>query len=170
MRARKARRADAGAIHRLVTHYAAQGLLLPREEEEIRRDIGHFLVLEEKGQVTSCAALESYGPHLAEVRSLAVDPESRGRGAGSQLIEFAFAEARRRGIAQLFALTHAPEFFERHGFEGVRRQTLTQKTERDCRACPKWRECKLVAVIATVIPECVAASAVGAPARHAVAL
>jgi N-acetylglutamate synthase-like GNAT family acetyltransferase len=170
MRARKARRADAGAIHRLVTHYAAQGLLLPRGEEEIRRDIGHFLVLEEKGQVTSCVALESYGPHLAEVRSLAVDPQSRGRGTGSQLIEFAFEEARRRGIAQLFAVTHAPEFFERHGFEGVRRQSLTQKSERDCRACAKRRACKLVGVIATVIPECVAASAVGAPARHAVAL
>ncbi len=170
MRARKARRADAGAIHRLITHYAAQGLLLPRGEEEIRRDIGHFLVVEEKGQVTSCVALESYGPTLAEVRSLAVEPGNHGRGAGSQLIEFAFAEARRRGIAQLFALTHAPEFFQRHGFETVRRQSLTQKTERDCRACPKRRACKLVAVIATVIPECVAASAVGAPARHAVAV
>ncbi len=170
MKARKARKADAGAIHRLVTHYAAQGLLLPRGEDEIRRDIGHFLVLEEEGRVTSCVALESYGPHLAEVRSLAVDPQSLGRGAGSQLIEYAFEEARRRGIAQLFALTHAPEFFQRHGFEGVRRQSLTEKTERDCRACPKRRACKLVGVIATVVPECVAASAVGAPARHAVAL
>lgn len=170
MRARKARMADAGAIHRLVTHYAAQGLLLPRGEEEIRRNIGHFLVLQEKGDLASCVALESYGPHLAEIRSLAVEPGNHGRGAGSQLIEFAFAEARRRGIAQLFAVTHAPEFFERHGFETVRRQSLAQKTERDCHACPKRRSCKLVAVIATVIPERVAAPAVGAPARHAVAV
>ncbi|MBZ5501430.1 MAG: GNAT family N-acetyltransferase [Acidobacteriia bacterium] len=170
MRARKARRADAGAIHRLITHYAAQGLLLPRGEEEIHRDIGHFLVLEEKGQVTSCVALESYGPTLAEVRSLAVDPGNRGRSAGSQLIEFAFAEARRRGVAQLFAVTHAPEFFQRHGFEGVRRQSLLQKTERDCRACPKRRACKLVGVIATVIPERIAVPALGVPARHAAAL
>lgn len=153
MKARAARLSDVRAIHRLIAHYADEGLLLPRAEEEIRRNIGHFLVLCERGKLLSCVALESYGADLAEIRSLAVDPESRARGAGSQLVEFALAEARRRGIVRVFAVTHAPDFFLRQGFETVERRSLAEKIERDCRQCPKRRSCKLAAVIVTVIPD-----------------
>lgn len=153
MRARRARISDSEAIYRLVAHYAEKGLLLPRTEDEIRRNIGHFLILHEKGRLASCIALEGYGADLAEIRSLAVDPEIRGRGNGAKLIEFALREARRRGITRVFAVTHAPEFFMRYGFETARRQSLMEKIERDCRTCAKRRSCRLVAVIATVIPE-----------------
>jgi len=152
MRARLAKPSDAEAIHRLISHYAEQGLLLPRTEEEIRRNIHHFLVLREKNALVSCLALESYGGDLAEIRSLAVNPEIQGRGLGKKLVDFALHEARRRGMARVFAVTQAPEFFLRQGFEVVRRQSLTEKIERDCRGCSKRRSCKLTAVIATVIP------------------
>jgi len=153
MTARQAKIADAPAIYRLISHYAGMGLLLPRAEDEIRRNIGHFLVHKLMGRVVSCVALETYGLDLAEIRSLAVDPEIRGRGMGARLLEFALAEARRREIARVFAVTHAPEFFLRQGFAAADRRSLTEKIERDCRACPKRRSCKLVAVVATVIPE-----------------
>jgi len=156
MRARRAKPADAEAIYRLIAHYAGEELLLPRAEEEIRGNISHFLVFEEKGRVVSCVALESYGADLAEIRSLAVDPELRGRRLGSRLIDFALTDARRRRIARVFAVTHAPEFFLRHGFAAGSRHSLTEKLERDCRTCSKRRSCKLVAVIATVIPDRVA--------------
>jgi amino-acid N-acetyltransferase len=153
MRARRAKISDAAAIFRLVDNYAQQGLLLPRAEEDIRRNIRNFVVLHEKGKLLSCVALENYGADLAEIRSLAVDPEIRGRGLGSKIVTSALAEARRRGIARVFAVTHAPDFFLRQGFEATRRQALTEKIERDCRTCSKQRTCKLVAVIANVIPE-----------------
>jgi len=60
---------------------------------------------------------------------------------------------RRRGIARVFAVTHAPQFFKRQGFAVAARQSLSEKIERDCRTCAQQRTCKLVAVIATVIPE-----------------
>jgi len=63
------------------------------------------------------------------------------------------AEARRREITRVFAVTHAPHFFLHRGFAAVSRQSLTEKIERDCRACPMRRSCKLVAVVATVIPD-----------------
>jgi len=153
MKAQRARSSDARAIFELIAGYAQQGLLLPRAEHEIRKNISHFLVHENKNRVVSCVALENYGTDLAEIRSLAVDSEFRGRRAGTKLLEFALAEARRCGIARVFAVTHAPEFFVRQGFEPTSRHTLTEKVERDCRACPKRRSCQLVAVIATVIPE-----------------
>jgi amino-acid N-acetyltransferase len=153
MRARRANISDAPAIYALIAHFAELGLLLPRTEDEIRRNISHFLVHKIKGRVVSCVALESYGPDLAEIRSLAVAPEIHGRGMGVRLLEFALAEARRREIARMFAVTHAPDFFLHRGFAAVARHSFTQKIERDCHVCPKRRSCKLVAVVATVIPE-----------------
>jgi N-acetylglutamate synthase-like GNAT family acetyltransferase len=153
MRTRRAKISDAPAIHSLVAHYAAQGLLLPRAAEEVRANVGHFIVQEDGGRVVSCLSLESYGRDLAEIRSIAVDPENQGRGLGARLIASALAEARRRGIARVFAVTHAPQFFERQGFAAAARQSLAEKIERDCCACPQQRTCKLVAMIATVIPE-----------------
>jgi len=152
VRAREARASDTPAIDRLIGHYAEQGLLLPRAEAEIRGKIANFLVLEENGNLMSCVALERYGADLAEIRSLAVHPDAHGRGVGSKMIDFAFTAARRRGISRVFAVTHAPAFFLRHGFEAVRRESLANKIERDCCSCAKRSSCQLAAVIATVSP------------------
>jgi N-acetylglutamate synthase-like GNAT family acetyltransferase len=161
MKTRRARINEAAAIYQLVAHYAEQGLLLPRAEDEIRRNISHFLVLEEKQHIVGCLSLENYGADLAEIRSIAVHPERRGEGWGASLVAFALLEARRRGMARIFAVTHAPQFFEPQGFVAASRHTLTEKIERDCRACPKQQSCKLVAVVATVIPERVILPVVG---------
>lgn len=156
MRARRAKIADVGAIHRLVAHYAAQGFLLARSEREIRAKISHFIVQEEKLRIVSCLSLESYGSDLAEIRSVAVSDEFRGQGLGGRLIRFALVEARRGGIARVFAVTHMPQFFEQQGFATVARKSLVEKIARDCRTCSQKRSCELVAVIATVIPERIA--------------
>lgn len=159
MRARRARPEDALAVHRLIAHYAAEGLLLPRSAEEVYAHIGRFLVLVEPASagstdwVLGCVALEPYGPDLAEIRSLAVDPQIRGRGLGARLLRFALAVARRRKVGRVFALTHAPQFFNRQGFQTLSRRALPEKLERDCCTCPKSPTCELVAVIATVCPE-----------------
>lgn len=161
MIARRARISDARAINALIAHYAEQGLLLSRNEEEIRRNISHFLVQTNSRRVVGCLSLEQYSAELAEIRSVAVDHKNSGCGIGSNLIAFALDEARDRGIARVFAVTHAPEFFERHGFLASSRKLLTEKIERDCCTCAKRRSCKLVAVIATVLPERVVLTILG---------
>jgi len=150
VKARWARPADAEAVHRLVEYYADRGLLLPRTPEEIRAHISRFLVLIERGELVGCVALESYGSDLAEIRSLAVAPERRGHGLGAELLRAALDAARRRKIARVFAVTHAPEIFGRQGFFATTRFALPEKLARDCRTCPKQRTCDLVAVIATL--------------------
>lgn len=156
MRARRAHRGDVQAVHALIASYAAEGILLPRTEDNVRQHVSSFLVLEEKSKVIGCVSLETYGTDLAEIRSLAVGPDFRGRGLGGNLVEFALAEARRKQIARVFAVTHAPAFFIRHGFAASSRRAVPEKVERDCRSCPKARHCRLTAVIAIVIPERVA--------------
>ena len=153
MKGRKAHSKDVRAVHALIASYAAEGLLLPRTEENVREHLSTFLVLEERSKVFGCVSLETYGTDLAEIRSLAVSADVRGRGLGGELVEFALEEARRKKIARVFAVTHAPEFFVRHGFVASSRHSVPEKIERDCRTCPKVNHCYLTAVIAIVIPE-----------------
>jgi N-acetylglutamate synthase-like GNAT family acetyltransferase len=153
LRARRARFSDAEAIHALIADYAAEGVLLPRTLENVREQIPSFLVVEEKRQITGCVCLENYSGGLAEIRSLAVRREIRGKGLGGKLVAFALSEARNKGIARVFAVTHAPEFFIHHGFAASSRRAIPEKIERDCCTCPKAKGCRLTAVIATVIPE-----------------
>jgi amino-acid N-acetyltransferase len=159
MRARKARIGDAAAVHRVVSHYAGEGLLLPRTETEIREHIERFIVLVDKRdgeeRILGCVALEPYGTDLAEVRSLAVAPEARRKGlsVGDRLMKAAMDTARRRKIARLFAVTHRPDFFSRHGFTAGPRQAVPEKINRDCLNCPKERRCDLIATVAVICPE-----------------
>jgi amino-acid N-acetyltransferase len=159
MRARTARINDASAVHRLIAHYAGEGLLLPRTEAEVRERITRFIVLVEKRnaeeKVLGCVALEPYGADLAEVRSLAVAPDARGQGrnVGDRLMKAAMDTARRRKIARLFAVTHRPEFFSRYGFTPGPRQMVPEKIVRDCVGCPKEQRCDLVATVTVVCPD-----------------
>lgn len=159
MRTRTAGPNDVAAVHRVIAHYVEQGLLLPRTEDEIREHIDHFLVLTEtrdgKETVLGCVALEPYGSDLAEIRSLAVAPESRGHGfnAGDRLMKAAIDTARRRKIARVFAVTHRPDFFLRYGFTPGPRQMVPEKIERDCATCLKQPHCALVATVLVVCPE-----------------
>jgi N-acetylglutamate synthase-like GNAT family acetyltransferase len=167
MRTRLARPEDVAAISRLISDYAAQGLLLPRSPEEVRAHLNRFIVLTElvpaldappgtntpSERLLGCVALEPYGTDLAEVRSLAVRQDERGRGLGGRLLEAALRTARRRKTARVFAVTHAPALFERHGFSATAREVVPEKIERDCKGCSKRRRCKLVTLVAVVCPE-----------------
>jgi amino-acid N-acetyltransferase len=167
MRTRLARPEDVAAISRLISQFVAQGLLLPRSPEEVRAHLNNFIVLTEmvpalhipsgsvppSEHVLGCVALEPYGPDLAEIRSLAVRADEQGRGLGGRLLEAALRTARRRKTARVFAVTHAPKLFERHGFSAAARETVPEKIERDCKTCSKRRRCKLVTLVAVVCPE-----------------
>lgn len=160
MKARRATAADAAAIHKLISHYAESGDLLPRTLEEVQEHVNHFLLLVEpprmnvqneagkskSDELLGCVALEPYGTDLVEVRSLAVAPQHRGRGYGAKLLHAALAFARHRKFARVFAVTAETDFFLRQGFATSERTTLKEKIERDCRKCPKERSCKLIAV------------------------
>jgi N-acetylglutamate synthase-like GNAT family acetyltransferase len=150
LRTRRARLEDVEAVARLIEHYAAEGLLLARSRDEIRARLDRFLVLLDGAKVAGCVALESYGPDLAEIRSIAIDPAAQGKGHGGRLVRAAMREARRRGYARVFAVTHAADFFFRQGFEPIDRRSLSEKIERDCAGCPQAAKCHLVGVVAMV--------------------
>ena len=107
---RKAGKKDMPGILRLVRAHPEQlmQIHLPRPSE--------FFVAIEDGAIIGCCALEVYSKRLAEIRSLAVAPEARGRGLASELIKLCLAEAQKRKIYEVLTITGATELFEKQGF------------------------------------------------------
>jgi amino-acid N-acetyltransferase len=155
MRIRPAILSDVAAIHALVVHYAAKGLLLARNLDNVVGDIDSFIVCEDAGTVVGCLSLVEYHAGLAEIRSVAVEPSRASSGIGSRLVRNALQLAAARGIARVLAVTGTPEFFVRFGFEASSGEAMSEKIERDCRGCTKARACALVPMIAAIETESV---------------
>ena len=86
LQTRKAQLQDARSIHQLIDSFTCDGTLLRRSYLEICANIHTFTIVETGSrQFIGCAALHVYGPHLAEIRSIVVHPETKGHGAGGLL-------------------------------------------------------------------------------------
>jgi len=138
---RRAKIADAEDIHKLVNLFAAKDAMLPRALSTIYENIRDFYVAEENGRVVGCCALHVTWGDLAEVKSLAVDENTQGKGRGRLLVEQCLADARELGLPRVFALTYIPGFFEKIGFALVDKATLPHKIWSECINCPKFPDC-----------------------------
>ncbi len=152
MAIRKAFVADIKQIHALINDCAAQQEMLPRALNELYEHMRDIYVYEDEGAaggkaIAGTCALHIAWEDLAEIRSLAVRKELRGRGIGSSLARSCIEEARGLGLRRIFALTYAPKFFKRLGFEVVDKSKLPHKIWGDCIRCPKFPDCNEYAVL-----------------------
>jgi len=144
---RKAVMGDLPALLRLINSNAAQGLMLQRSEFELAENLRDFTVAVVGNQVMGCCALHFYTASMGEIRSLAVDPAFRQRGAGRQLVEALVEEARTCGLRAVFAFTYIPGFFAKLGFREIEREALPLKAWKDCLRCEKFQCCDEIAVV-----------------------
>ena len=75
----RARVGDASSLHRLISHFADKGEVLPRALSEIYDGIRDYFVVRRRGRVIACAALHVTWVDLAEIRSLAVDEKEQNQ-------------------------------------------------------------------------------------------
>lgn len=153
MHTREALLRDATQIHDLIASYSGDGTLLPRTLPEICENIRDFVVTEDAGRIIGCGALHLYGPHLAEVRSIAVLPEAKGNGAGRQLIDALLEQASRQEVTCVCLFTRIPDFFGKMGFSVASREELPDKIYKDCLHCPSLYACDEIAMVRGKIPE-----------------
>jgi amino-acid N-acetyltransferase len=144
---RAAEAEDIDTIVRIVAHYAAQGLMLPRSHGALTEAISRYLVADHNGEVIGCGGLEQYSNDTAEIYGLATSPEKHIRGAGTTIVQALIEKARTENISQVFALTLAPAFFQKLGFRIVEHNDLPMKVWRDCVACPKYGNCDEIAMV-----------------------
>ncbi len=150
MKVRNAKISDAKVICSLINYYAEHDKMLFRSLAEIYENLQTFLVIENEDKTIGCCALEVIWSDLAEIKSLAVAAEHRGQGVGTALVTAAVEQATYLGVPRVFALTLAPEFFERLGFTAIRKEDLPLKVWSDCAKCPKQTECDEIAVVRTL--------------------
>ncbi len=136
----------------VINSHAELGKMLFKSLADLYENLRDFAVYEENDNVLGCVGLAIIWADLAEIRSLAVDETARGRGIGSQLVQWCVEEGRRLQIRKLMSLTYEQRFFERLGFEVVEKETLPLKVWSDCVRCPKNDNCDEIAMV-RILPE-----------------
>jgi amino-acid N-acetyltransferase len=139
--------ADAKRLFALIQANLEEGHLLPRTLGELTVRANRFVVATKGRSIVGCAELAPLSPHVAEVRSLAVDARARGSRVGVAIVDELRRRARREGFEKLCAFTHAPGYFIHMGFSIVPHLWLTEKVYTDCVKCPHFRQCGQYAMV-----------------------
>lgn len=147
---RKATVADVRTIQKLVNTYAEKGAMLHLSLHEIFDSLRDFCVFEDDTGILGVCALSVCWDDLAEIRSLAVCEEHRDKDIGSQLIRYSESEAGELGIKKIFALSYAPEFFEKNNFTRIDKSELPHKVWADCIKCVHFPDCQEIALAKTL--------------------
>jgi amino-acid N-acetyltransferase len=145
------RRADpsqAATLHALIMANLEDGHLLPRTLEELVVRAERFAIVSRGKKIVGCAELAPLSPQVAEVRSLAVEAEERGKGIGTRLVDELRQRAHREGFDKLCAFTHTPGYFSQMGFSIVPHLWMPEKIFTDCVKCPLFRRCGQYAMVA----------------------
>jgi len=151
MATRKAGVKEVGDIHKLLSRYADQSLLLPRSLSEIYNHLRDYSVIDDiNGNIIAVCALGVCWEDLGEIRSLAVVEGHQGKGLGTALVDNFMKEAASLGLKQIFVLTYVPDFFTKAGFRVIEKSMLPHKVWADCLKCPKFPDCDEIAMIREV--------------------
>ncbi|CAI5509641.1 unnamed protein product [Closterium sp. Naga37s-1] len=115
---RAAQVSDMPGIRALLEPLEAAGVLLPRGDEQLRRELPFFTVVERDGHTIACAALFPFpSARMAEVAAFAVSPASRGNGRGDNLLAYLEKRAVDMGMEKLFLMTtRTADWFVHRGF------------------------------------------------------
>lgn len=115
---RRARTSDVPEIKSLIDIYAGR-ILLEKNLVTLYESVQEFWVAELAGRVVGCGALHVLWSDLGEVRTIAVDPQVKGRGAGHLIVARLIEVAHELELDRLFVLTFEVDFFARHGFREI---------------------------------------------------
>jgi amino-acid N-acetyltransferase len=146
----KAKLSDIPAMQTLVLPEVKSGVILFRSDDEVANNIRSYVLAKEADKVLGFAALHIHAPDLAEVRSLIVDSDYRGKNIGKDLVLYTIKEAKELGIQQLFTLTYQKAFFEKLSFREIPKESLPEhKIWADCVKCKHFPICDEIALIIT---------------------
>lgn len=114
----------------------------------VREHFKTFVVAKDGGRVVACGGSEAH-PHVALLRSFAVQPEYRNSGVGRRLVRELMDRLSAHGIREFYLLTLTAEpFFRKRGFKTIDRDEVHPQllgSQEFQGACPSTAVCmKLV--------------------------
>lgn len=148
---RQANFGDVEHIHKLLNHYAQEGLMLPRSRNAIYENLRDYIIAVENNRLLGCGALHFVWDRLAEIRSLAVDPSLKCTGIGRKIIEHLEHEGIERGVTMFFTLTYQPGFFSKCDYIETAKDKLPAKVWKECVYCPQYPYCNEIAFVKTTV-------------------
>lgn len=119
LKIRPARTTDVRAITAVAAPLVEKRILLGKELVELYESIQEFIVAEEDGQILGFGALHVMWEDLAEVRTLAVREDVKGKGVGKKILAELMDRAQELGVHRVFCLTFEVEFFQSQGFHVI---------------------------------------------------
>jgi amino-acid N-acetyltransferase len=139
------------AMQKLVQPEIEEGIILPRSNDEIATNIRSYTLAYKDDLLVGFSALHIHTPYLAEVRSLVIQQNFRGKKIGEGLVRELLKEASTLGIHKVLALTYKQSFFERLGFVEIPKESLPEhKIWADCIKCKHFPVCNEIALIKTL--------------------
>ena len=145
---RRAILSDIDCIYNIIKPYADEGLILPRSNSNIKKNINNFLVAEVDEEIAGVISHYDYGRVLQEVRTLAVKKGFYHQGIGSALlISLVEVLLDKFQHSRIFVLTYSRKFFEKFGFIVIDKDYLPEKIWKDCQKCKEREHCSEIALI-----------------------
>ncbi len=141
----KANLLDIESMQELVKKSVEDGVILNRSDDEVATNIRSYILAKVDGQIIGYVALHIHSIRLAEIRSLIVSEEFRGKRVGFGLVQRALNEAKRLGVEETLVLTYLPDFFKKLGFIEIPKETIPEhKIWADCIKCIHFPICNEV--------------------------
>jgi len=148
---RKALLSDIASMQKLVKRETDNGIILVRSDNEVATNIRSYSLAFEKDLLVGFAALHIHTIDLAEIRSLVVKENYRGKGIGKELVLRLIEEAKQLSIKELLSLTYQQLFFEKLDFKEIAKETIPEpKIWADCIKCTHFPVCNEVSLIKTI--------------------
>ncbi len=110
-----AKNEDIDGIYRMIR--LERKYLLYRSKANIQRHLKNFIVAKKNNDLIACASFEKYSPEIAELRSLVVLPQFRGRFIGKKIIRMLLK--RKQKHQKVFVVTSKVAYFEHLGFHNA---------------------------------------------------
>lgn len=145
----KAKLSDIPSMQALVVFEVKEGIILNRSEDEVATNIRSYVLAKDDGVLVGYAALHIHSKRLAEIRSLIVDENYRGRKIGQNMIEFTLKEAKALEVEEdILVLTYLPAFFEKLNFKEINKELIPEhKIWADCIKCIHFPVCNEIALV-----------------------
>ncbi len=144
----KAKLSDIVPMQELVKPEVDKGIILFRSSDEIATNIRSYILAKEEEQIVGFGALHFHADDLAEIRSLVVKEDFRGKGIGKGLVSTLLDEGTHLGVEKVLTLTYKKAFFESLGFSEIPKESLpSHKLWADCIKCKHFPICDEIALI-----------------------
>lgn len=139
---------DIEDMQNLVKGEVDNGTILLRTDAEMATTIRSYTSAKIDGRLVGFVALHVHSTKLAEVRSLIVDENYRGKKVGKGLVQKALEEAKALNLEEVLVLTYKKDFFESFGFKEIEKESIPeQKIWADCIRCKHFPICDETSLI-----------------------